>query len=48
MTNLKELRINIEKFPEALHNTLKDAKYMIAVPLLKIKCYSLIKKMAII
>ena len=26
MTNLKELRINIEKFPEALHNTLKDAK----------------------
>ena len=26
MTNLKELSINIEKFPEALHNTLKDAK----------------------
>ena len=26
MTNLKELRINIEKFPESLHNTLKDAK----------------------
>lgn len=48
MSNLKELSINIEKFPEALHNTLKDAKYMIAVPLLKLKCYSLIRKMDII
>ena len=31
MTNLKELRINIEKFPEALHNTLKYAKIYVSI-----------------